>query len=264
MDDIRNGKVKAAFFLFFIVLLIVGGYIGTVLFTKEDNKNRDTSKVVSENDNSKDLRILKTKDYIYFENSVTKSAERDIIYQDVVFNFDNNEARNIEKLLNDERIANEETYKAIKDMDLSSEEASTILVKDTDVYAATYNKYNTYFNKEYVSLVNNTMEYNCHNGLKNKNISSYVFSLEKEKFLTKEELMEEFSITKELIKEKITTKLSTDEKLLEKLVGIEVDLTLESIENNEYGLYVNKNGYLVISYLVKTSENNYNDIIILS
>ena len=38
MDDIRSGKVKAAIFLFFIVVLIVGGYVSMIMLTRDTEK----------------------------------------------------------------------------------------------------------------------------------------------------------------------------------------------------------------------------------
>ena len=38
MDDIRSGKVKAAIFLFFIVILIVGGYVSMIMLTRDTEK----------------------------------------------------------------------------------------------------------------------------------------------------------------------------------------------------------------------------------
>ena len=38
MDDIRSGKVKTALFLFFIVILIVGGYVSMIMLTRDTEK----------------------------------------------------------------------------------------------------------------------------------------------------------------------------------------------------------------------------------
>ena len=58
MDDIRSGKVKAAIFLFFIVVLIVGGYVSMIMLTKDMEQDNKTSEVASNNiDEKEDIKI---------------------------------------------------------------------------------------------------------------------------------------------------------------------------------------------------------------
>lgn len=266
MDDIRSGKVKAALFLFFIVILLVGGYIGMIMLTKEseDTKKNDTE-VASKSNSKKDIRIDKSEDYIYFENEVVKNETRDIIYQDVVFNFESNDAKTIATFLNNERETNEKTYKTISEVELTPEEKESILFKDSDVYEATYNKYTRYFYKNYATIVNNTLEYNCNDGSKNTNVSAFVFDINTGDLLTKSKLMEKFDISLDKIKEKIQEKLEKEQTIVEDVPQIDIPGTLSSLDDDStYALYVNKSGYLVISYFIKNIQDSKLDVIILN
>lgn len=266
MDDIRSGKVKAALFLFFIVVLVVGGYIGMILLTKENN---DTPKreVATKNskDEGQDIRIDNSKDYIYFENEVIKNETRDIIYQDVVFNFDTNDAKTVKTLLNDERKTYEDTYKLIKDVELTEEEKETVLFKESDIYAATYNKYTTHFYKNYATIISNTYSYHCTTGSKNIKNKAYVFDISTGNLLSNEKLTRDFELNLAKIKEIVKEKLEKEQTIIEGIAQIDITGTLASLDDEKnYALYVNKNGYLVISYFIKNVQDDYNDVIILN
>lgn len=266
MDDIRSGKVKAAIFLFFVVVLLVGGYIGMILLTKEPIKeNKKDTEVASKNDNKEDIRLDNTKDYIYFDNETVKNETRDILYQDVVFNFNSNDAKTIASFLNNERETNEKSYKTINEVELSDEEKENILFKDTDVYEATYNKYTRYFYKDYATIVNNTLEYNCTSGSRNIRVNAYVFDTTNGNLLSKNKLMEEFNISLDRIKEIIQEKLDKEQSIVEEIPQIDITSTISSLDDDSaYALYVNKSGYLVISYFIKAVQEDKLDVIILN
>ena len=266
MDDIRSGKVKAAIFLFFIVVLIVGGYISMIMLTKDTKQDKKTSKVATKNnDEKKDIKINDTEDYIYFDNIVVKNEIRDIMYQDVVFNFDSYDAKTIATFLNSEREANEKTYKTISEVELTEEEQENILFKDSDVYEATYNKYTRYFYKDYATIVNSVFEYNCNEGSKNTGVSAYVFDTRSGSLLSKSKLMEEFDITLDKIKEIVQEKLEKEQTIIEDVPQIDIVNTISSLDDDSsYALYVNKSGYLVINYFIKGIQENKLDVIILN
>ncbi len=266
MDDIRSGKVKAAIFLFFIVVLIVGGYVSMIMLTKDMEQDNKTPEVASNNiDEKEDIKINDTEDYIYFDNIVIKNEIRDISYQDVVFNFDSYDAKTIATFLNSEREANEKTYRTISEVELTEEEQENILFKDSDVYEATYNKYTRYFYKDYASIVNSVFEYNCNEGSKNTSVSAYVFDTRTGKLLSKNKLMEEFNITLDKIKEIVQEKLEKEQMIVEDIPQIDIVDTINSLDDDSsYALYINKSGYLVISYFIKGIQENKLDVIILN
>ncbi len=265
MDDIRSGKVKAAIFLFFIVVLIVGGYVSMIMLTKDMEQDNKTSEVASNNiDEKEDIKINDTEDYIYFDNIVIKNEIRDISYQDVVFNFDSYDAKTIATFLNSEREANEKTYRTISEVELTEEEQENILFKDSDVYEATYNKYTRYFYKNYATIVNSLFEYNCNDGTKNTKVSAYTFDTNTGDLLSKNRLMEDFDISLDRIKEIIQEKLEKEQTIVEDIPQIDIVNTLSSLDDDSsYALYVNKSGYLVINYFIKGIQENKLDVIIL-
>jgi len=269
MDDIRSGKVKAALFLFFIVILVVGGYIGMVLLTKDSANNSHKQEVANKQEvaskENKDIRLDKSKDYIYFENEVIKNETRDISYQDIVFNFDSNDAKTIATFLNSERKELESTYKMISDVELTAEEKENILYKESDVYAATYNKYTRYFYENYASLVINSYDYHCMTGNKTIKTNAYVFDTSTGNLLSKNNLMAMFDTNLDEIKEKVQEKLEKEQTIIEEIPQIDITATLSSLDNeSEYALYINKSGYLVISYFIKNVQDLKQDVIILN
>lgn len=266
MDDIRSGKVKAAIFLFFIVVLVVGGYIGMIMLTKEpENTKKLETEVASKSDNKTDIRIDKSKDYIYFENEVLKNETRDIAYKDVVFNFDSNDAKTIATFLNNERETNEKTYKTISEVELTEEEKEKILYKDSDVYEAVYNKYSRYFYENYATIVNDVLEYNCNSGNKEIRVSAYTFDTNTGELLSKSKLMNNFDISLDKIKEKVQEKLEKEQVVVEDVPQIDIVSTLSSLDDDSsYALYVNKSGYLVINYFIKYMQDIKQDVIILN
>lgn len=267
MDDIRSGKVKAAIFLFFIIVLVVGGYIGMIMLTSDTKKQEHNNSKIADNDDTKeiDIRIDKNKDYIYFDNETVKNETRDIVYQDVIFNFDSNDAKTIAAFLNSERERNEKTYKMISEVELTDEEKESILFKDSDVYEAVYNKYTRYFYEDYISIVNNVYEYNCKDGGKNTAVSAYVFDKKTGNLLTKSKLMEDYNITLDKIKEMVQEKLEKEQVIVEDIPQTDISATLSSLDDDSsYALYVNKSGYLVLNYFIKNVQDLKQDVIILN
>ena len=76
----RSGKVGFIFFIIFIILLIIGG---EYLYYYVTNPKKDSNI----NNNTKDYRIDKTKDYFYFTNEKVISETAEIYYKDVVINY---------------------------------------------------------------------------------------------------------------------------------------------------------------------------------
>lgn len=153
----------------------------------------------------------------------------------------------------------------IREVELTDEEKENILFKDSDVYEAVYNKYTRYFYKNYATIVNNVLEYNCTKGNKNIGVRAYVFDLESGNLLSKSRLMEDFDITLDKIKEKVQEKLEKEQTILEEIPQIDITSTLSSLDDDSsYALYVNKSGYLVINYMVKGMQEDKLDVIILN
>jgi len=268
MDDIRNGKVYAAVFVFFLVVLIVGGYYLTIKLTTEDDTKKEETNKTEEKEEielSDALKINKDKEYIYFENSDSKSLEHEMVYQDIVININSNEASNIAQNLNNEMSNLRKTFKKISEQEISKEDEEKILYKEDDIYSSTFKKYTRYFYKNYASLLSEEYDYDCFNGSVYKGSKSYVFDTNTGKLLSKEELLNLYDKNLDRLKSIVKEKLEKEQTVVGDVELIDITTTLKNLENNEeYALYINKSGFLTISYLVKTTQIDYNDVIIIN
>lgn len=263
MNDIRNGKVYAALFMLFLVVLIVGGYFLTVQLTSSDNKSKGDIESIAEK--NEDYKVEQDKDYIYFVNSEQKSVEHEIIYQDIVMNFQGVYAASVASTLNSKMALLKETYKKLSEQDLTDEEQDKVLYKEDDIYSASYLKYTRYFYKNYASLLIDEYDFNCFDGELYRNSISYVFDVTTGDEVSKKELLNTYHKSLEAIKGVIKEKLEKNQTIVEEKEVIDIASTINNLDNEEnYALYINKSGFLVISYLVKTTQVDYNDVIILN
>lgn len=259
MNDIRNGKVYAALFLFGLVLLGVGGYFVTFYLTKDSSTqvSIDNQKEVAEE--NKTQLIDSSLDAIYFQNIDIKSEKQGIIYQDVVININSEDAKTLEEELNDKMDTLKSSFLTISSQDLEGEDKK-IIFKDDDIYEANYFKYITYFYKNYASLLVLDYTFNCFEGSNYLGSQAYVFDVTDGKILNENEILNLYSKTKEdiknMIKEELNKDILEDETIL-------IEETLNNLDGN-YALYINKSGFLTISYLVKTQDSSYNDVIVFN
>ena len=236
-----------------IILLafIVGGYIAMRILTKEEKK----SEVPESNIEDRiDIREDKSKDYIYYENGEEVIESEEIESYDVYFNF--KELHDVNTKLKSEMDAIRKTIKYTKDVGEIPEGAK---VNDEGIYSLEYRDYQDFNYGDYVSLLVLDYEYDIVNGSNPTNIESYVVEKETGKRITGDVLLEKYNTNMDAIKEKVRTELQ-DLKLLNE--SILVDETMNNF--NTFALYINKKGELAITFVVKTSENNYNDSVVLS
>ncbi len=275
MNDIRNGKVYGMLFLFFIVCLIVGGFFLMEFFTSSPKKQvKEPPKEVALEE---DLKNNKKEDYIYFEDPLIKSELYGINYQNVKINLDSSSARATEIKLNEEMELLKETYKEIKDIDLEEDTLKEIIYKESGIYEAKYAKYTRYFYQNYASLLKDNYSFNCFDGEQYLNSNSYVFDTKTGEIITNEELFALYDLNldkiKEQIKQKLENKQSTitiketneDNEEEKEVEVIDINATLNNLDNIEnYAVFIDKGGFLNISYLVKSVEKDYNDVIIIN
>lgn len=262
MSENKKGKIYGIVFLIFLFALIIGGYILTKSLTKHDEAKEPDKSQSEVNKPEESLKLDKDKEYIYFENIDILSEKQKIIYQDVKMNIDVEEVLKLERTLNEQNSSYRQTVKKISEQNLSASEIEKIVYQEDDIYEAQYVKYTRYFSKKYASLVVDKYLFNCFIGSKLENSSSYVIDLENGSVLTNDELMKQFDFTLSKIKDKVEEGLN---KMIKEDDTILVDETLENLnDSHNYALYVNKSGYFVISYIVKSSKVDYNDVIILN
>ena len=242
----KTNQIKVYFFIFVILVFIFGGFY--LMKKSEKLKNVVDKKVTEVKDT--DIRLDKTKDYIYYSDVNVVEGELDIEYKNININFEDKEG--VAAIVNKE---NEEMSKTPV-YDETNEEANY-----NHLISAKFAKYEIIHYVDYITLVVNKYSFDYKTIITTLGSDVYVFDKTSGKLYNNDELLSKFSINKDDIKGKIETYLN-DKNLVSEENKIYVEQTISN--NTKYNLYVDKLGRLVISILVKAEKSDYNDIIVLS
>lgn len=242
----KTNQIKVYFFIFVILVFIFGGFY--LMKKSEKLKNVVDKKVTEVKDT--DIRIDKTKDYIYYSDVNVVEGELDIEYKNININFEDKEG--VAAIVNKE---NEEMSKSPV-YDETNEEANY-----NHLISAKFAKYEIIHYVDYITLVVNKYSFDYKTIITTLGSDVYVFDKTSGKLYNNDELLSKFSVNKDGIKEKVETYLN-DKNLVSEENKIDVEKTIS--DNTKYNLYVDKLGRLVISILVKAEKSDYNDIIVLS
>lgn len=241
----KSNQIKVYIFIIIVLVFIFGGFY---LMKKSESLKNEVNQTISEEKDT-DIRIDKTKEYIYFTNLNVIESELDIEYKDIVINFEDKE--NIQNVINTE---NKEFSESVK-YDESNEKAIY-----NHLVSAKFNKFDIFYYSNYISIVKNTYSFDYENLVTFIQSKAYVFDKKTGKLFNNDELLSIFNINKDDIKGVITTYLNDQNLITDN--PINVDETINNISN--YELYVDKLGRLVVTILVKAEQSNYNDVIVLS
>ena len=250
----RRDFVGSIIFIGFIVVLLVGGYFLTRYLTSDTQK-----KEIIRNENNK-IKVDSKKEFVYYENETTISEDPDIVHKDIVINVKG--ASTINEILKNENNVIRSSVKKISENDV--DKSKEILYKDNDIFFTKERNYSFYESSKYLSVVITDGEFNCYTGSTITGIKTYNFSLTNGKLLSNETMLGYNSLTIDDVKNKIATKLSADQTEFGEETIINVDETLNAINIDNASIYVNKTGKLVISIIVKTNEESYNDTVELN
>lgn len=242
----KTNQIKVYFFIFVILVFIFGGFY--LMKKSEKLKNVVDKKVTEVKDT--DIRLDKTKDYIYYSDVNVVEGELDIEYKNININFEDKEG--VAAIVNKE---NEEMSKTPV-YDETNEEANY-----NHLISAKFAKYEIIHYVDYITLVVNKYSFDYKTIITTLGSDVYVFDKTTGKLYNNDELLSKFSINKDDINGKIETYLN-DKNLVSEENKIDVEQTISN--NTKYNLYVDKLGRLVISILVKAEKSDYNDIIVLS
>ena len=245
-----------------LLLFIVGGYFFMdYMLNDYQEKPKEENESITE---LKEIRLDSTKEYIYFENSEEFLPEEEIYKEDVIINIKGFENINEELKAEMQNFYQDVTY--IKDIELPEDAICTN--NEKGIYSFSNREYATNEYDNYISLVITDYDYNCVDGNVAQNIKSYVISKEDGKQITEEKLLEKFKVSENLIFEKIEERLNDTQVLDQDEQIIDISGTLENIKTQEYGtikaLSIDKNGNLMINFIVKSNKINYNDSIRLN
>lgn len=247
----ENFKNKLGFWTFclLVIFLLVGGYFFTQYMINEDNTPKENSEI-----KNKSYKIDEKKEYIYFINEEIISEGAEIYYQDVVINLKTQES--LTEILKKENNIYKNNIKYLDDVEFLSDEL--INYNNDNLYALTFREYKTYEYKNYVSLIINDYNYSCFDLTTFNKTKSYIFDTETGKVFEQEEILNLFNTNMELIKEKIREHLNNKQEMVDEVELIKIEDTLNDFNN--YSLYIDDYGKLYISFLVKTSQVDYNEI----
>lgn len=199
----------------------------------------------------KDIRKDKTKEYIYFSEVEHVVEELDIEYKNININFGDNDT--IVNELNSESKKQKEALEY--DATLGDDAPYNKLVK------AEYKKYEVYTYENYISLIVDYFEYTTENLISYSKTKTYVFNKDSGNLINSNELLNTYNLSENDMKDKIRDYIEAED-LLEEGQELDAEATVENLQ--EYPLFVDKIGRLSISILVKSDQKDYNEIIILS
>ena len=249
----ENFKNKLGFWTFFLIVLTlaIGGYFLTNYLLYEEKNNKEKNN----NEENISYKIEEAKDYIYFENEeeIIDEDGVSVFYKDVIINIKGQEA--LTETLEKEKNIFKNNIKYLSDIEILSDELITY--NYNNIYALTFREYKVYEYNKYISLVIDDHNYSCFDLNTFIGTKSYIFDIEKGILITNEELLDLYNTNIDLIKDKIRTKLTETQQVVDDVELINID---DTINNLNYSLFINEYGRLFISYLVKTTQVDYNEI----
>lgn len=258
MDNGKNTFGIIAF-IGIILLFVVGGYFAMHYFTTHKNESKNTKK-----EEQIDLRVDKTKDYLYYASTEEIISSEEMHKTEVVFNFASLESLN--KTLKEETEALFNTVKYEKDVELpttDNEGKEIIYHKNSEgIYSINSRDYEDAKYGDYVSLVVMDYAYDIVKEYTTLAVKAYVVDINTGKIINDEELMKKYDITIDTIKAKVKERLTNLQTLGEEQVIIDIEGTINDITTK--ALSINKNGKLTLTFIVKSNQNTYNDSIELN
>lgn len=233
---------------FFIILLLttaIGGYFLMKKYTNFDKINNTSSNKTISNNTTKGIRIDNKKDYIYFTDDEMIDEDYDISFPKVVINFE--DISNVEGKLNNKT---EELKKETK-------------YENDELVYAHYPSYFLYAYENYLSLVCEYYTYDSKEDMMTyKDNDVYVFDINTGELYTSGRLLSLFNLTVDKIKQKVKSYVNDADLVNGDEITLDVDATLANLSMDK--LYVDKRGKLSIGVVVKSSEKDYNEVIVLS
>lgn len=229
----KKNKFYFLVFIFIILVIVIGGFVYTYyMINKPKQINKEPKPDIVE---LKDSRIIKSKDYIYFENGEELDEVEEIFYEEIVININNQ--KSIQDTLNSEN----ENYK-------------NSIVRTDEEFNLPYRIYEIIEFDKYISLIIKDYVYNKEDHLP-RGMKGYIFNKEEGTLVSEEQILLEYKTSLDNLKKDIRSKIAA--------LRIETDLLDETMNTFNHFVYVNKIGNLEISYLVKSTSIDYYDRITL-
>ena len=129
-----------------------------------------------------------------------------------------------------------------------------------NLYMLTYREYQMYSYDFYKSLVILDYMYDCFDQSTIHNEKSYMFDTNTGKLLSEEEILSTFDTSLDKVKDEVREYLNSKQEVVNEIELIKID---ETINDFNYGLFVNDVGRLNVTFLVKSTQTDYNDSIVI-
>lgn len=254
MEEKTKATIGCILFLLLILIVGVGGYF----YTFQNNKHKEVAG--NENKISDENKKDKSKDYIYYTDETVVSQNLHIVYKKPNINLKVLQAEAIMTELENENNAYLSSIQKISET--SNDTGEEIAFNTDDIYSATVRDYEDYIYKNYVSLIVTDYAYDCFHGIYDYiQIKSFIFDIVENKRISNLEILSDFNTNLSEVKEKIKEKLEMDQTVIEGVESIKIEETINNLDNNNsYGLYIDTSGNLIIKYIVKSNQKNYNEI----
>lgn len=240
-------------FIIFVAILIVGGFFLTRYLTSEKEHKKVLQSEIDK------LKMDPKKDLVYYENETILSPDPDIIHKDIIINL--KEADTVNEVL---KKSMDNIRKSVKKKGEVEIDTSKDILYDIDIVSSKERNYTVYESLKYLSVLVTDSDFTCYNGSTITSQTAYTFSLSTGKRLSAETLLGYADVTIDDIKNKVRSKLEEDQKDLTDGQTINIDETINLINIKDLVVYTNKSAKIVISFVVKTNEDSYNDTIELN
>lgn len=244
-DEKANYIGFILFFLSIILIVIVGSVTLYSVRNNEINKKKVINDEVVVTDK---LKKDKSKDFLYYSDREEINKDFNIYYTYPIINIDSHDANNLNNILKN-----------------NVDEAKNNIIKNEEgtIIEANAFEYTNYTYQEYLSILVDKNLYKDEKTTLQK-INSYTINLITGEEVTYEELLKKFDLTYTKVIDLIKENLEANQTYDGEVPNIKIDETINLLkDNNTYNIYINENGKLIVKYIVKTNDIDYNDIIIL-
>ncbi len=227
MDRLEKSKASFIFFIIIIIVLLIGGSYLISNINKEPEKKTDKS-----------IKIVEDKDYIYNESNECLSVLIPICYPKIKININSEDAKNLEKTLNDNMDNLDREYTKISETDTTDEE---LLYYYDDIYSAKVINYVNHVSAYVLSLAVTSYDYYATADYQNEKLEVYNFDLKTGNLLENEEVLKLYNLSMDDVIKKINKE--------------------EITKLDSYTIMVDDNNNLVIDYVAHNGDINYNNSI---
>ena len=228
----KNYLSVTMFILIIFALLLGGNYLIR-------NKGRiSTTKIVN-------IKSDPSKDYVCFTDSETVSEALDLVYNTIHLNIDSEDAKNLEKKLNEEMASAKKNIKTLDEVNVDKKDIAYELDDNNKIYEADYLKYDILESDNYITVGTIKGHINITSDEDNNTLKYYTFSKKDGHIMSLDEIKSAGKITNNSI-----------EKAKENYLKDKENTTIKT-----YELYIDKYGNTIMNLLVNSGDITYNDTV---